>query len=222
MSRRNSIGTYSERTRCPRCGEKIRLEDIVVLAKDPEAKCPACETPVRPSQLYRRTVAAITLVLSCLLPCVIGAGRHFVIAWIPSIVLSLMFVPNMAKAIAQPRLESYLDSGPPRGTLTRNVRLLLSIWLYCAFGVLIGILGVERLVWSTLGASGREVKELFMLASEPLGEVNGAFRVGPHTSLLTSAGIVFANTLIWSAFLFPISKMIRGLMKRNRVVQSGP
>jgi hypothetical protein len=162
----------------------------------------------------------IGLVLGWLISYTIGLGSYNVIAWIPFSLLAFVLVPNVAKAVVPPKLERYTDS-VSKSALRRNVELFLSVWFYCAFGALVVIFGPERFVMSLLGASSSELSGIYGLLSEPLGEASSAFRVSPETALPATCAVALANTFVWSVALFPMSKIIRGSMKRNRVIRLG-
>ncbi len=166
-------------------------------------------------------VVMISLVLGWLIAYATGLGSYIVIAWIPFSLLAFMLVPNVAKGVVPPKLERYTDSVSRKSAFRRNVELFLLMWFYCAFGALVGIFGLERFVMSLLGASPSELLRIYGLLSKPLGEVSSSFRVGPETALPATCAVALANTFLWSVALFPMSKIIRGSMKRNRVIRLG-
>lgn len=62
------LNSYSERTKCPACKAKIRLEDVRFT---PTFSCPACQEEIQVSPLYLRTlwIASSALALAhCLYP----------------------------------------------------------------------------------------------------------------------------------------------------------
>ena len=134
MSRSDLIGSYSERTTCPRCGDRIRLEDVRVFVKPngPYPKCPACGTSIRVSIVYQRLIMLMAFALAWLIPYFIGLRAYVLVAWIPFYLLAVLLVPNIAKVTVPPKLED-AESVTRRSLLRRNVGLFVSLWTYWVF-----------------------------------------------------------------------------------------
>src|SRR6267378_2862839 len=107
MSRSDLIGSYSERTTCPRCGDRIKLEDVRVFVKPngPYPKCPTCGTSIRVSIVYQRLIMLITFALGWLIPYLLGLRAYVVVAWVPFWLLTSVLAPNIAKVMVPPKLE---------------------------------------------------------------------------------------------------------------------
>ena len=123
MSRSSLIGSYSERTTCPHCGDRIKLEDVRVFVKpnDPYPKCPSCGTSLRVSLAYRRLITLIACALSWLISYFIGIRAYIVVAWVPFWVLACVLVPNFVKGVVPPELGGRrLGSTPERASPQRR------------------------------------------------------------------------------------------------------
>ena len=135
---RDFQATYSDRTKCPRCAARIRLEDILILVSpgSPHARCRRCGTFARVSIAYRRLIWSITLALAWSIPYFVGLAHYVLITWIPFFLLASLLVPKVAKRVAPPKLEDF--ASPERRTVfRRNLELFITIWVYCAFSILL-------------------------------------------------------------------------------------
>src|ERR1700675_2336963 len=119
MPHSSLIGSYSERTTCPHCGDRIKLEDIRVFVKpnDTYPKCPSCGTSIRVSPAYRRSITLIGFALGWLIPYVIGLRALIGVAWFPFWLLSMGLVFKLA-----------------------NVELFISLWFYWIWTLLFLVL----------------------------------------------------------------------------------
>ena len=125
------MGSYSERTTCPHCGDRIKLEDVRIFVKpnEPYPKCLSCGASIRVSSAYRRLIMLITFALGGLIPYLIGLRAYIVLAWIPFWLLSIALATNFAKVVVPPKLED-AEAVTRRGVLRRNIELFVSLWLY--------------------------------------------------------------------------------------------
>ena len=141
MSRSSLIGSYSERTMCPHCGDRIKLEDVrlFVNPNEPPPKCPSCGTSLRVSPAYRRLITLISFALGWLIPYFIGIRAYIVVAWVPFWLLACVLLPNVAKGMVPPKLED-ADTVAHRSVLRRNVELFVSLWLYWIWTLLFLVL----------------------------------------------------------------------------------
>jgi hypothetical protein len=213
MSRSDLIGSYSERTTCPRCGDRIRLEDVRVFVKPngPYPKCPTCGTSIRPSIVYRRLIMLIAFALGWLIPYFIGLRAYVLLAWVPFYVLACVLVPNVAKAVVPPKLED-ADLVTHRSVLRRNVELFMSVWLYWALFILAN---------GIISGAMEGKRAFFLYLSGPLGWFEPAFVVRTETTSTSAFGIFLANTFICAVFFFPLTLMFRAAFRRGHVTQLG-
>lgn len=203
------MGSYSERTTCPYCGDRIRLEDVRIFVKpsEPYPKCPSCGASIRVSPAYRRLIMLITFALSWLIPYSIGVRAYIVLAWIPFWLLSIALVTNFAKVVVPPKLED-AEAVTRRGVLRRNVELFVSLWLYW-----IGILFLMALT-ETISDKPAYPSGLF-------GLLEPAFVARTKTTLFGMSEIVLANSFIGAVCLFPLAVMFRRAFRRGHVTQLG-
>ena len=61
--------SYSERTKCPACGEKVRLEDVRFT---PTFQCPACQQEIQVSTLYQKTWRVVSWSIALLIGFILG------------------------------------------------------------------------------------------------------------------------------------------------------
>jgi hypothetical protein len=209
MSRSSSIGSYSERTTCPHCGDRIKLEDVRIFLKPnaPLPKCPSCGTSIRVSTAYRRLIMLIAFASGWLIPYLIGLGAYIVLAWIPFWLLSVALVSNLAKVVVPPRLED-ADSVTRRSVLRRNLELFISLWLYW-----IGILVMMALVES--------MKDKPAYPFGLFGLLEPAFVSRSKTTFIGISEIVLANSFIGAVCLFPLAIIFRWAFRRSHVTQLG-
>lgn len=76
--------SYSDRTKCPACKMKIRLEDVKFT---PTFDCPHCGAVISVSALYQRTLIWGVAIVSLMIPFLFGA-KYWLVA--------LLWVPNMS------------------------------------------------------------------------------------------------------------------------------
>ena len=213
MSRSDLIRSYSERTTCPHCGDRINLQDLRIFVRpgDPHQKCPTCGKPIRVSMRYQRSVMLISFALAWLLPYLIGIRAYVTVAWIPFFLLEGLLVPELAKVTVPPKLED-ADLGTQRSVLRRNIELFMTLWLGWALfillnGVLMGVLEDRGMFFAYL--------------SGPLSWLDSAFVVRPDTRHIVMFDIFLANTFVGTFFLFPLSMLFRTIFRRNRVTRLG-
>jgi len=213
MSRSSLIGSYSERTTCPHCGDRIKLEDVRVFVKpnNPYPKCPACGTSVRVSPAYRRWITLIAFALGWLIPFFIGIRAYIVVAWVPFWLLACVLVPNVAKGVVPPKLQdadSVAASAAHRSVLRRNVELFISLWLYW-IGTLLFLVLMESMGDRPAYPSG-----LF-------GLLEPAFVARIKNTFIGRSEIVLANSFIGAVCLFPLAIIFRSVFRRGHVTQLG-
>lgn len=213
MSPAALIGSYSERTRCPRCSYRIRLEDVRIFVKPdgPYPKCPECGTSLRVSIVYRRLTTFVCFILAFLIPYFFGLRAYVVVAWIPFCLLTVMLVPNFAKVTLPPKLED-ADAVARRSVLRRNVELLLSLWMFWAVVIFLNGIISEAV-------EGKDV--FYRYLSGPLGWFDAAFVVRAETTGVGMFSIFIANTFVCAVFLFPLSVIFRAASRRGQVTQLG-
>jgi hypothetical protein len=212
MSRSDLIGSYSERPRCPHCGDRIDLEGLRIFVKpsDPHQRCPTCGRPIRVSVIYQRSVILIDFALAWLIPYLMGIRAYVVVAWIPFFLLASMLVPNIAKVTIPPKLEDP-ELAPQRSVLRRNIELFIVLWLGWALFILFnGIL-----------MSLEDKGMFFAYLSGPLAWFDSAFVVRSDTKSILMFDIFLANTFVGAVFLFPISILFRTIFRGNRVTRLG-
>jgi hypothetical protein len=209
MSRLSLIGSYSERTTCPHCGDRVKLEDVRIFVKpnDPYPKCPSCGTSIRVSPAYRRLITLIAFALGWLIPYFIGLRAYIVLAWIPFWLLSIALVSSLAKVAVPPKLED-ADSVTRRGMLRRNVELFVSLWLYWIW-VLVMMVLIESM------------KDRPAYPSGLFGLLEPAFVAGTKTTFIGISEIVLANSFIGAVCLFPLAIIFRCAFRRGQVTQLG-
>lgn len=214
MSRSSLIGSYSERTTCPRCGGRIRLEDVRVFVKPngPYPKCQTCGASIRVSIVYQRSIMLITLALGWLIPYFLGIRAYIVVAWVPFWLLASALVPSIAKVTVPPKLED-ADSATHRSVLRRNVGLFMSLWLYW---VLVDL-------GSVIISGAMEDKRAYL--SGPLAWLEPAFVARTGTTFIGTSEIVLANSFIGAVCLFPLAIIVwaafQAAFRRSHITQLG-
>src|SRR5438445_7596899 len=213
MSRSDLIGSYSERTTCPRCGDRIRLEDVRVFVKPngPYPKCPACGTSIRVSIVYQRLIMLIAFALAWLIPYFIGLRAYVLVAWVPFYLLAGLLVSNIAKVTVPPKLED-AESVTRRSVLRRNVGLFVSLWMYWGFFIFLN---------GVLSAAVEGKHAFFGYLSGPLGWFDPAFVVGSETAFIRVLAIVLANTFICAVCFFPLTIVFQAVFRRSHITQLG-
>jgi len=209
MSRSSLIGSYSEHTTCPHCGDGIKLEDVRVFIKPngPSPKCPSCGTSLRVSRAYRRLITLIAFALGWLIPYFIGIRAYIVVAWVPFWLLACVLLPNVAKGVVPPKLED-ADSVAHRSVLRRNVELFVSLWLYWIWTLLFLVL------MESMGDRPAYPSGLF-------GLLEPTFVARIKTTFIGISEIILANSLIGAVCLFPLAIIFRSAFRRGHVTQLG-
>ena len=64
------FNSYSERTKCPECKVKVRLEDVKFT---PTFSCPACQAEIQVSALYLKALGRISMVLALFIAYILSA-----------------------------------------------------------------------------------------------------------------------------------------------------
>jgi hypothetical protein len=213
MSGSDLIGSYSEPTKCPRCGDRIRLEDVRVFVKPngPYPKCRTCGTSIRVSIVYQRLIMLIAFALGWLIPYFIGLRAYAVVAWFPFYLLACLLVPNVAKVTVPPKLED-AESATHRSVLRRNVELFLLLWFGWAFFIFLN---------GALSAAVEGKSAFFGYLSAPLGWFDPAFVVGSETTSIGVLTIVLANTFVSAVCLFPLTMIFQAAFRRSHITQLG-
>ena len=79
--------SYADRTRCPDCHAKIRLQDVKLT---PTFSCPHCQAVIGASNAYQRTMTWTGAIASLLIPYLLGAKYWLVLLlWVP--IMSVLF-----------------------------------------------------------------------------------------------------------------------------------
>jgi hypothetical protein len=86
------LNSYSERTKCPACKAKVRLEDVRFT---PTFLCPACQKEIQVSTLYLKTLGMASSAVALLVAYIIGAhipgpDRFWLVTWL---LVLLLWVP---------------------------------------------------------------------------------------------------------------------------------
>jgi hypothetical protein len=208
----NSIGSYSERGFCPRCRERLRIEDVRVFSI---RKCPACESLLAVSSLYRGTTLLLCLVASLLLAGRFHVKAYAAVVWIPLLFVSLAQVPNLAKFLLPPRLMVVSADAVSRSEepWRRHLRLFFAFWfggtLYSlAYGFVLG--------WGTflIGGSKRDIQEIADFHSVPLGWVNSRFVITPTSGFPVVLGIILANCFFYAVMLTAITRFVQSRLRQ--------
>ncbi len=92
------LNSYSERTKCPACGVRVRLEDVKFT---PTFSCPACQEEIQVSTLYQKTLRitcwsfalsiAYTLAVRML-----GPDRFWLVTELLVLLLGILFTSILA------------------------------------------------------------------------------------------------------------------------------
>ena len=94
---------YSDRTKCPECGCRVRLEDIRFARS---FSCPECGKEIRVSSRYERAIQLIAWPFSLLLLCLFGLNYWLVLmCWVPFAALLMGLWVYVGKYFLPPRLE---------------------------------------------------------------------------------------------------------------------
>ena len=170
---------------------------------------------MRVSIVYRRSIWFITLALAWSIPYIVGLAHYVLIAWIPFSLLAALLVPNVAKSVAPPKLEDF--ASPERRTVfRRNLELFTTIWVYCAFSILLNG-SFARVV------SGKEA--FFQYLSAPLGWFDKTFVITSETEALRTLAVFLINSLVAPVILFPFyfvfRKVSRAIRRRSEPIQLG-
>ena len=211
-----SVGNYSERTFCPHCHERIRIEDVRISTP---FLCPRCGTLLRVSPLYRILTLLACLATSLFLPYAIGLKAYAALAWIPLFLIALLLT-NFAKFTFAPRLQTHTDrdlSARKRERWRRDLVLFISFWVGLTFYLMAYGFGVG---WAAylLGGSQRDIRETTDMWSAPLGWISPAFVVSPDRSFVAVFGIVFANSFFYAAILTATVRLVQ-IRLRQRITQ---
>lgn len=67
---------YSERTKCPECKAKIRLDDIRFT---PSFPCPTCQEEIRVSTLYQKTLRITSWTLALFIAYILGRDTFWLV-----------------------------------------------------------------------------------------------------------------------------------------------
>jgi len=96
------FNSYSERTKCPACKTKIRLEDVKFT---PTFDCPHCGAVISISTLYQRTLTWVVAIVSLIVPFLFGA-KYWLIAllWVPNMAILFFLWMYMGKYWLPPKL----------------------------------------------------------------------------------------------------------------------
>lgn len=211
MSPAALIGSYSERTTCPHCGDRIRLEDVRIFVKrdGPYPKCPACGASLRVSIRYERLTLLACFAVAWLIPYLIGLRTYALVAWIPFYLLAVMLLSNLAKVTIPPKLQD-AEMRQHRSLLRRNFESFMSLWL-----------GWSGFVLANGGISAAiEGKPAFYFyLSSPLGWFASTFVVRNDTTTAGKVSIFLANSFTGALFFFPLSMIFHTAFRHSHVTQ---
>src|SRR5438270_1637945 len=104
------FNSYSDRTKCPACHSRVRLEDVKLT---PAFPCPHCGVTIGISDTYRRTMTLTVATLALFIPYLLGASFWIMLLlWCPVMAI-LAFVWGYAgKYWLPPRLVLQLAEPP--------------------------------------------------------------------------------------------------------------
>ncbi len=98
--------TYRERTRCPECHSKVKLEAVNFL---PKFQCPNCGKDIRVSQTYQRTMLPTIWIAGLIIPYVGGMSLWIaLLCWIPIVWVMGFLWTYAGKYVFSPKLERYV------------------------------------------------------------------------------------------------------------------
>jgi uncharacterized paraquat-inducible protein A len=111
---------YSERTKCPECKAKVRL-DYVNLT--PSFTCPTCEKEIRVSTLYQKTLRITSWTFALLIAYVLGRDTFWLVLllWILfTVILTFLWAyvfkywlpPKLVCCAPDPKHFQGIDLGP--------------------------------------------------------------------------------------------------------------
>jgi hypothetical protein len=105
-----SFNSYSERTKCPECKARIRLEDVRFTAT---FSCPICEKEIRVSTLHQKTMKIGSWSLGLLISYTLGRDRLWLVMlfWIVSTAILTFLWAYAGKYLLPPKLEKCIP-GP--------------------------------------------------------------------------------------------------------------
>jgi DNA-directed RNA polymerase subunit RPC12/RpoP len=82
------LNSYSERTKCPECRARVRLEDVKLT---PTFPCPHCGAIVGASDTYQRTMICTVAILALLIPYLLEVRSWFGSSALVPIYVRLIF-----------------------------------------------------------------------------------------------------------------------------------
>ena len=97
------FNSYSDRTKCPECHTRVRLEDVKFT---PAFPCPHCDATIGVSDIYQRTMIWTVAILALLLPYLLGARSWLLLAllWCPSMFVLIFLWAYAGKYWLPPKL----------------------------------------------------------------------------------------------------------------------
>jgi predicted RNA-binding Zn-ribbon protein involved in translation (DUF1610 family) len=97
------FNSYSERTKCPECHARVKLEDVKLARTFP---CPHCGATVEVSDAYQRTMTWTVAILALLIPYLLGIRSWLVLAllWCPSMFILFFLWAYAGKYLLPPKL----------------------------------------------------------------------------------------------------------------------
>src|SRR5881409_2484148 len=98
------FNSYSERTRCPECNAKIRLEKVNFM---PSFSCPVCENEVRVSPSYQKMMRIASYSLGLLIAYALGQDKLWRVLLFWALCNSILMFPwaYVGKYWFPPKLE---------------------------------------------------------------------------------------------------------------------
>jgi hypothetical protein len=208
----DSAGTYSERTFCPHCRERLDIVRLNIFAAN---KCPLCGFLLSVSPLYRSATLLLSFATSLLLANIFRIKVYAAIAWIPLLILSVALVRNFAIVSFPPQLRLVKTNAfsAKIEPWQHNMRLLLVLWfgqtfLLLVYGLILG--WVSYLV----GGTQRDVREVCEFFSVPLAWMNSDLVISPNSSLPAAFAIVFGNAFCYAATYTALTRIVQSRLRK--------
>ncbi len=106
------FNSYSERTKCPECKARVRLEDVRFT---PTFSCPVCEKEVRVSTSYQKAMRIASWSLGLLIAYILGQDRLWLVMlfWILCSAILTFLWAYAGKYLLPPKLEKCIPDPAP-------------------------------------------------------------------------------------------------------------
>lgn len=102
-----------------------------------------------------------------------------------------------------------------------NIALLITLWFAIGFTMYVQqfvLMGWAKLI---LGAKEWDWQTQWDVLSIPLGWFDGFFVIQPEYGFFHVTFIIFANSYVWAAVIFPILRFVQKRLRANSTVQLG-